>query len=51
VRDRLGYHGQEALTVDVYSDLEAYIEDGLLLPVIERGATYRATPRPGARTP
>jgi hypothetical protein len=51
VRDRLGYHGQEALTIDVYSDLEAYIEDGLLLPVIERGATYRATPRPGARTP
>lgn len=46
VRGRLGYNGQQALVVDVYSDLAAYIDDGLLLPVLERGSTYRPTPAP-----
>jgi hypothetical protein len=41
VRRQLGYPGQEALTLDVYRDLTAYIEEGLLEPVIARGPIYR----------
>lgn len=44
VRRRLGYPGQEALVVDAYSDLEVYIEEGLLNPVLERGPIYRRPP-------
>lgn len=41
VRRRLGYPGQEAFTLDVYADLSAYIDEGLLEPVLERGPRYR----------
>ncbi|MEA2282488.1 MAG: hypothetical protein QOK21_3095 [Solirubrobacteraceae bacterium] len=44
VRERLGYPGQQALGLDVYSDLEAYIEEGLLEPVLARGDTFRTAP-------
>jgi hypothetical protein len=44
VRERLGYPGQRALELNVYSDLDAYIEEGLLEPVLDRGATFRPAP-------
>jgi len=50
VRERLRYPGQRALTLDVYSDLEAYIEEGLLEPVLARGPIHRQAPE-GLRAP
>lgn len=41
VRRRIGYPGQEARPVDVLADLAAYISEGLLDPVVERGPVYR----------
>jgi hypothetical protein len=41
VRRRIGYPGQEARPVDVMADLAAYINEGLLDPVVERGPVYR----------
>lgn len=41
VRATLGYPGQEALTLDVFSELSLYIEEGLLDPVLARGHIYR----------
>ena len=39
VQDRVGYHGQEARTIDVF-ELPGYLEDGSLERVIERGRRY-----------
>ena len=39
-QDRVGYHGQEARTIDVY-EVPAYLEDGSLDRVIARGRHYR----------
>jgi hypothetical protein len=39
----LGYTGQQAKQVDVF-ELPAYIEEGLLDEVVERGPIYRPTP-------
>ena len=43
VRKLLHYAGQEALTIDI-GELPAYIEEGLLDEVIDRGPIYRTTP-------
>lgn len=43
VRKVLHYAGQEALRIDI-GELPAYIEEGLLDEVIDRGPIYRATP-------
>lgn len=43
VRKLLHYAGQEALRIDI-GELPAYIEDGLLDEVIDRGPIYRRTP-------
>lgn len=43
VGDLIGYHGQEAKQVDPNSHV-AYITDGLLDPVVERGAIFRPSP-------
>lgn len=40
VRERIGYHGQEALAIDEF-ELPRYLEDGTLERVIARGAFYR----------
>lgn len=40
VRERLGYHGQEALRIDV-SELPGYLEDGTLDRVTARGPIYK----------
>jgi hypothetical protein len=39
----LGYTGQQAKTIDIF-ELPAYIEEGLLETVVERGPIYRPTP-------
>jgi hypothetical protein len=39
VKERIGYHGQEARTIDVY-EVPAYLEDGTLDRVIERGRRW-----------
>jgi hypothetical protein len=39
VRDRIGYHGQEAKKIDVF-EVPAYLEDGTLDRVIERGPLW-----------
>ena len=39
VKDRIGYHGQEARTLDVF-EVPAYLEDGTLDRVIERGPSW-----------
>jgi hypothetical protein len=46
VKLRIGYPGQEALPTDVMASLDAYINEGLLDPVVERGPVYR---EPGSR--
>lgn len=43
VRKLLHYAGQEALRIDI-GELPAYIEEGLLDEVIDRGPIYRTTP-------
>ena len=40
VRDLVGYHGQEAVTIDIF-DLPAYLEDGSLERVVARGPIFR----------
>ncbi|HZP95516.1 MAG TPA: hypothetical protein VFC31_04135 [Candidatus Limnocylindria bacterium] len=40
VKDRLGYHGQEARRIDVH-ELPAYLADGTLDRVVARGPRYR----------
>ena len=39
-QDRVGYHGQEARTIDVH-ELPSYLEDGSLERVVARGRHYR----------
>ena len=39
----LGYTGQQAKTIDIF-ELPAYLEEGLLDHVVERGPIYRPTP-------
>ena len=43
VRKLLHYAGQEALTIDI-GELPAYVEEGLIDEVIDRGPIYRTTP-------
>lgn len=43
VRKLLHYAGQEALRIDI-GELPAYIEEGLIDEVIDRGPIYRTTP-------
>ena len=43
VRKLLHYPGQEALRIDI-GELPAYIEEGLLDEVVDRGPIYRTTP-------
>ena len=43
VRKLLHYPGQQALRIDI-GELPAYIEEGLLDEVIDRGPIYRTTP-------
>ncbi len=40
MQDRVGYHGQEARTIDVH-ELPGYLEDGSLERVLARGRHYR----------
>ncbi len=41
VREKLGYAGQSARSIDPHPD---YFDEGLLQSVIDRGPIYRATP-------
>jgi len=41
VKDRIGYHGRRAVSVETARDVDA----DLLRPVVERGPIYRADPR------
>lgn len=43
VRKLLHYAGQEALRIDI-GELPAYIEEGLIDEVVDRGPIYRTTP-------
>lgn len=50
VRDRIGYHGQEAKKIDIY-EVPEYLEDGRLERVIERGPLWIDAPgEEGPRT-
>ena len=42
VREKLGYAGQTARSIDPHPD---YLDDGLLQSVIDRGPIYRPTPK------
>jgi hypothetical protein len=42
VREKLGYGGQTARSIDPHAD---YLDDGLLQSVIDRGPIYRPTPQ------
>lgn len=43
VRERIGYHGQQAKKIDVF-EVPAYLEDGTLERVIERGQFWVEPP-------
>lgn len=44
VREALGYPGQESLKYDAH-EVPDYMMDGLLERVVQRGTTYKPTPR------
>ena len=50
VRKLLHYAGQEALRIDI-GELPAYIEEGLLDEVIDRGPIHRPAPPDGTQNP